>query len=42
MRKCLSGQRSVALNLRLTPDAIGDVLATFLGRGSNPDAIESE
>jgi hypothetical protein len=32
----------IAVNLRLTPDAIGDSLALFLARSSDPAAGESE
>ncbi|HEY3252889.1 MAG TPA: hypothetical protein VGJ91_03040 [Polyangiaceae bacterium] len=35
-------ERRIAINLTLTPDAIGDLLATFLAPGSNPTLVEGE
>jgi hypothetical protein len=34
------GPRHIAIHLRLTPDAIGDVLALFIGHGSESGAAE--
>jgi len=36
------GERRITVNLRLTPDAISDVLATFMALGAGPVAVESE
>jgi len=37
-----AGQRRIAYNVRFTPDAIADLLAIFMGPGSDAEVVESE
>ena len=37
-----AGQRRIAYNVRFTPDAIADLLATFMGPGSDAEVVETK